>query len=134
MKQADCSRVLLCLEKHCLVPVVSDFCALARVCLSLCCSHFLLALVTYTDDPHRLKRSIKSQVRSQHISLIIHAVVSLNKSLTFQFCSENMLIVLLKMLRNVFRMQAPVGKFDTSCVWCFFIIDTTANARESTKR
>ena len=50
------------------------FCAPARICVSLCCSQFLLALVTCTDDPHRYKRAIKSQVRSQLISLSIHAV------------------------------------------------------------
>ena len=61
------------------------FCALARVCLfSLCCSQFPLALVTCTDDPHRLKRAIKTQVRSQLIALSVHAVASLNISLTFQ--------------------------------------------------
>ena len=42
----------------------------------------LLALVTCTDDPHRLKRAIKTHFRSQLISLSTHAVASMNKSLT----------------------------------------------------
>ena len=54
-------------------------CTCAYVFVSLCCSQFPLALVTCTDDPHRLKRAIKTQVRSQLISLSIHAVASLNK-------------------------------------------------------
>ena len=58
-------------------------CTCAHLFVFLCCSQFLLALVT-SDDPHRLKRAIKSQVRSQLISLSIPAVESLNKMLTSQ--------------------------------------------------
>ena len=60
------------------------FCAFARICLSPCCSQFLTAVVLFTDDPHRLKRAIKTQVRSQLISLSFHAVAWLIKSLTFE--------------------------------------------------
>ena len=71
-----------------LVTVPTQLLRILRTCayssVSLCCAQFPLALVTCTDDPHRLKRAIKNQVRSQLNSLSIHAVASLNKSLTFQ--------------------------------------------------
>ena len=69
------------------------FCAPARVCLSPCVVLSVFLHVTCTDDPHRLKCAIKSQVIpqliSQLISLSVHAVASLNKSLTYQ-CLRNL--------------------------------------------
>ena len=67
----------------------SALCALARICLSVCCSQFFFLRVTCTDDPHGLKCAIKSQVIPQLVSLSIHAVASLNKSLTYQ-CLRNL--------------------------------------------
>ena len=52
-------------------------------------TQILIELVTYTDGSHQLKRAIKSQVRSQLISLSVNAVASLNKLLTFQ-CLKNL--------------------------------------------
>ena len=46
-------------------------CTCSYLFIFLCCSQFLLAFVTCTDDPHRLKRVLKSQVRSQLIYLSI---------------------------------------------------------------
>ena len=74
----------MCLSKHSPDAVVAHFVHCAHLFVFLRCSQFLRALVTCIDDPHRLTRAIKSPVRSQVISLSIHAVASLNKSLTFQ--------------------------------------------------
>ena len=59
-------------------------CTCAHLFVSQCCSQFLVSLVTCTDDPHRLKRAIEPQVRSQLISLSINAVASVNKLWTSQ--------------------------------------------------
>ena len=75
----------MCLSKLSPGALVAPFlCTFAHLFLSLCFSQFLLALVTWTDDPHRLKRAIKTHVRSHVISLSIHAVASLNTLLTSQ--------------------------------------------------
>ena len=53
----------MCLSKHCSDAVVAHSVHLSIVvCLPVMVS-VLLARVTCTDDPHRVKRAIKSQVR-----------------------------------------------------------------------
>ena len=64
-------------------------CFALRVSSSLCVVLSFFLHVTCTDDPHRLKCAIKSQVRSQLIPVSIHAIASLNKLLTHQ-CLRNL--------------------------------------------
>ena len=75
----------MCLSKHSPDAVVAHIVQLrAFVCLPVCVLSFFFALVKGADDPHRLKRATKSQVRSQRNSLSIHAVASLNNLLSSQ--------------------------------------------------
>ena len=74
----------MCLSKHSPDAVVAHVVHLRLFVCFLVMFSVSIALVTCIDDPHRLKCATKTQVRSQHISLSIHAVATLNKSLTFQ--------------------------------------------------
>ena len=94
------------------------FCAPACICLSPCVVLNFFLHVTCTDDPHRLKCAIKSQVIPQLISLSIHAVASLNKSLTNQ-CTRNALDYLAHInLRN--HGSCGVRVPDGSCEMTLF--------------
>ena len=80
--------MLLCLSKHSPDAVVAHFCAPARICLSPCVVLSFFLHVTRTDDPHRCKRSIKSQNQITAHFCPSMPVASLNKSLTYH-CLRN---------------------------------------------
>ena len=74
----------MCLSKHSPDAAVAHVVHLRLFVCFLVMFSVSIALVTCIDDPHRLKCATKTQVRSKHNSLSIHAVATLNKSLTFQ--------------------------------------------------
>ena len=81
------------------------FCSPARICLSPCVVLSFFLHVTCTDDPHRHKCAIKTQVIPQLIPLSIHAVASLNKSLTWQ-CLRNLEHIVIGSHRKKLRVVA----------------------------
>ena len=104
VNQADRSREFVVLVEAQSRRSCCAFCALARICLSVCCSQFFFLQVTCTDDPHRLKCATKSQVIPQ--SLSVHAVASLNKSLTYQCLTNLERIVIGSHRKRILRLVA----------------------------